>query len=34
MNRDERRQRWIRVIVIVLVLGMLGALALSFAAPR
>jgi hypothetical protein len=34
MNRDERRQRWIRIIVIVLVLGMLGALALSFTVPR
>jgi len=34
MNRDERRQRWIRIIVVVLVLGMLGALALSFTVPR
>jgi len=34
MNHHERRQRWIRIIVIVLVLGMLGALALSFTVPR
>ena len=34
MNRDEHRQRRIRIVVIVLVLGMLGALALSFAVPR
>jgi len=34
VNRDERRQRWIRILVIVLVFGMLGALALSFTVPR